>query len=422
MTPLNIIIRNLSSNCQTVFLIMPTPRLSMPWQRHLPRALLISLLSITGSCITPSQRFEPGSPADLLANPPWSSTEISEISHKQWDNHTVRIGVLDYGYDLHHPDLLRNYLPRYEQIESAPPKLVGTGLDLAGGSPNQNFDFFPHFPVIDENEPGQWIDRTNLDESFQNHGTRVAYLAHQQNPNIAIVPIRVLPLSEAHIFRRETLRFWTQGPGRGTFGREYLLAAAACEQIAIGLRALRASRVRIINISLGINARAKLNASEQKDIFDHYFLPLNRMIARDFPNTLITVAAGNESIEVHDELDSYPAGIQLPNVIVVGAWDSRNQGSSNSHHPRAEFSNWGPRVSHCAPGVDIVSPHVRGQAGERSKESGTSFASPIVAQRAATLWLRAPHASVEQVRRQISAEFPPCGSASRDQEHSRTRH
>jgi hypothetical protein len=90
------------------------------------------------------------------------------------------------------------------------------------------------------------------------------------------------------------------------------------------------------------------------------------------PGTVVVASAGNNS----SPRPQFPAA--LPSVVAVGALDSGG---------RAWFSNYGPWVDACAPGVDVLSTYLfhqeKGGPGRTfngyARWSGTSFAAPKVA-------------------------------------------
>ena len=103
--------------------------------------------------------------------------------------------------------------------------------------------------------------------------------------------------------------------------------------------------------------------------------PMARAIRRLLEDALVVASAGNDATSRR----TYPAA--LPDVVGVGALDGNRP---------AAFSNFGPWVDACAPGVDIVSTFLdyddagpEGGPGESyrgwARWSGTSFAAPRVA-------------------------------------------
>lgn len=101
------------------------------------------------------------------------------------------------------------------------------------------------------------------------------------------------------------------------------------------------------------------------------------LLRRTYPGMVVVASAGNSNVSVPE----YPAAFK--GVVGVGALGPDKK--------RADFSNFGPWVDACAPGVDVHStfvdwrpPHSAGAADESSFDgyarwSGTSFSTPAVA-------------------------------------------
>jgi len=107
------------------------------------------------------------------------------------------------------------------------------------------------------------------------------------------------------------------------------------------------------------------------------------------PGILFVAGSGNEDNSADFE-EYIPAGLNLPNLITVGAVDMAGEETS--------FSTFGKTVVVHANGfqVESVLP-----GGDRVKFSGTSMASPQVANLAAKLFALKPELTVAQVRKVI---------------------
>jgi subtilisin family serine protease len=123
-------------------------------------------------------------------------------------------------------------------------------------------------------------------------------------------------------------------------------------------------------------------------LFDIERAALREAIA-SAPEILFVAGSGNEDNSADFE-DYIPAGLQLPNLLTVGAVDRAGEETS--------FSTFGRTVVLHANGfeVDSLLP-----GGARVKFSGTSMASPQVANAAAKLFALNPQLTVAQVRQAL---------------------
>jgi len=142
------------------------------------------------------------------------------------------------------------------------------------------------------------------------------------------------------------------------------------------------SKAQIVNISFAaprcsLKVALGLQGLCVNDILFDGFTPLFDLMSLAFlyaHDTLFVVAAGNDGIDVAPSLVGpiripavIPAGISLPNVLVVAAATLSDQKKSNS--------NWGGRIDLAAPGEQIWTPK---PGGNYDTFGDTSGAAPMV--------------------------------------------
>jgi len=160
--------------------------------------------------------------------------------------------------------------------------------------------------------------------------------------------------------------------------------------------------VRVVNMSWGgsvkgIEEQLELcnigsGPDERKKIARDYFEIQKDALTKAFasaPAILFVTAAGNSN-EDASFVEDIPAGIALPNLLTVGAVDKAGD--------EASFTSYGPTVVVHANGyqVESVIP-----GGDKLAESGTSMASPQVANLAAKIHAVNPKLKPEEVIRLI---------------------
>ncbi|HEY5552810.1 MAG TPA: S8 family serine peptidase [Opitutaceae bacterium] len=202
------------------------------------------------------------------------------------------------------------------------------------------------------------------------HGTHVAGISTAGNPAARLVA------------------------GRITFDHKMIPDVPTLESVAkeaAAMRAtveyLRAAKARVVNMSWGGGARGyeialEMNGAggtpeERKALARQMFVPTRDSLTeamRQTPEVLFVVAAGNSDNDVgFDEM--IPSGIDLPNILTVGAVDMAGDETS--------FTSHGASVDVHANGYEVDS-YLPG--GDREKYSGTSMASPNVTNLAAKLF------------------------------------
>ncbi len=225
------------------------------------------------------------------------------------------------------------------------------------------------------------IEELSLAGNYE-HGTHVAGIALAGNPYARLVV------------------------GRITFG--WTLKPDPCPSVAqakVDAKAAQATvdffkreRVRVVNMSWGGSVKGIEGDLEQcgvgktpadrkalaRRIFDIGAQSLTQAFA-GAPGILFITAAGNSDSDA-SFVEDIPAGIVLPNLLTVGAVDRAGD--------EASFTSYGPTVKVAANGYQVES-YLPG--GQRVALSGTSMASPQVANLAAKILAVAPAMTPKEV-------------------------
>ena len=229
----------------------------------------------------------------------------------------------------------------------------------------------------------QHRERDSLEPVFDEyeHGTHVAGIAARGNPAVRLVVARFND-SISHLPFQPTPEYARR-------------MAADFQQIS---DYFRTRNVRVVNMSWENDPRefeawlsntgAGADLVERKrhaaEIYAIWRDGVERAI-RSAPNTLFVCAAGNSNHNAGFSQD-VPASLHLPNLITVGA--------VNAAGKETDFTSYGDTVVVYANGYEVES-YVPG--GSRLKLSGTSMASPNVANLAAKLIALDPSLTPEQV-------------------------
>ncbi|MBL8286890.1 MAG: S8 family serine peptidase [Rubrivivax sp.] len=229
------------------------------------------------------------------------------------------------------------------------------------------------------------VEELNLVGNYE-HGTHVAGIALAGNPAVRLVPARLEFDAGLH-------------PDPCPTEAQTLRDAAAAKAT---VNFLKAQQVRVVNMSWGGDVRSIENALEQcgtgktpeerKKIARVYFEIQKKALTEAFagaPGILFVTAAGNSNNDPAF-VEDVPAAIVLPNLLTVGAVDQAGD--------EASFTSYGPMVKVHANGYQVES-FLPG--GARVALSGTSMASPQVANLAAKLLAINPKLTPPQLIRII---------------------
>jgi subtilisin family serine protease len=178
------------------------------------------------------------------------------------------------------------------------------------------------------------------------------------------------------------------------------IAENFADHVSRSIAYYKANGVRVVNMSWRITEPQieamfaahepdlEKRKSRTRAVFDRMNAALEAAF-RSAPNILFIAGAGNEDQDV-DFVRSFPAGINLPNVITVGAVDVALQ--------PAGFTSYGKSIDLYANGFEVPS---KAPTGLPINISGTSLAAPQVTNLAGKLLALNPKLTVAQLRQII---------------------
>ncbi len=218
------------------------------------------------------------------------------------------------------------------------------------------------------------------------HGTHVAGIMLAGVPQARLAVFRSAWAGEARLYHN-----------RGPTDEELAAELANIDAIAAFINA---NHVRVVNASLGfgrdyveneLRHESDLYATDDEvraraEVVHQHRTAIWRRVIEQCPDTLFVVAAGNSNRDIV-EYGDVPAALELPNLLTVGAVDRFGNWATftNSNPERVQIFDWGVAVPSVIPNGDTV------------PLSGTSMASPNVANLATKMLAVAPSLTPAQV-------------------------
>lgn len=320
-----------------------------------------------------------------------STAKASEVGIGIWDSGVdmklfkpTQVHGIAFQDGVRSPHLLRplgEAAPRWPQLQ----QLVKGSMDLRAALDTEDARQLKQaIAGLKASEAKRFQEDMGL-AGLYTHGTHVAGIAVDGNPF-------------ARVFAASML--WSHK------SEPQLPTQELAERNALSYRqivaAFQQQKLRVVNMSWRYGAAAYegalawhnvgANAEERKQIARKLFAierdALKEAIA-GAPEILFVAGSGNEDNNA-DFAEYIPAGLQLPNLITVGAVDKAGEETS--------FSTFGKTVVVHANGFEVES-YLPG--GDKVKFSGTSMASPQVANLAAKLFALKPELTVAQAKQAI---------------------
>lgn len=344
-----------------------------------PISLIFSLL-LLASCLVEEQNFVKGSQGDLIANP-----APEEITH---DKRLVTVAVVDSGVDYNHP--------RFKGlIQKNTTTTEGVGFDVLG------HDSYP-YPIVLNRETLEKVDQILISAE---HGTHVAGLAtlngnlksktnkiveYKKFHNyVRLLPIRILPVGLSDKESQE-LNSETQDILNASYETKFqqMTVKKLTQYMLASVAAIDAEKADVANFSLGLDGN-DINADPTtKALLKELEVKVGKAI--NASPALYVFAAGNEARKVSDI--NYPAAFKFANTLTVGSLKSKKEVSW--------FSNFGNKVD-----VYVRGSNVRSAVPDNGLEtlSGTSMATPLVANLAAKVKVLCPHLKANELKKVLLA-------------------
>jgi subtilisin family serine protease len=210
------------------------------------------------------------------------------------------------------------------------------------------------------------------------HGTHVAGIASKNSQKIKIVGVKLTT--------SDNLRLGN------TWRTDKEIHDNVLLEIKKALQYCSDNLATIVNLSLVYGETASIEEQENTKAWGKEYAA----ILKSFPDLLYVVAAGNRGISLDDAV-VFPAGLDIPNLITVGAYDAFTE--SLWYEEENHGSNYSAnKIDVLAPGV-LISSFVMNN--EFDSFTGTSMASPYVVNQLAKIKLQQPTLNPTQLKQAV---------------------
>lgn len=284
-------------------------------------------------------------------------------------------------FELESSDLITEGAEYADQMDGLYDTIKGS-LDLQAGLESAEKDAFLQQMQSLEADSMMDFQKSLAVVSNYIHGQHVADISADGNDVVKILNVRFT---------------WPTDPlPTEPIDEEYVEGLVSAAQTTVDF--LKANDVKVVNMSwrltkpmiegmlqiTGAEPEAEARQARAAAIFKTLEDGLTEAFA-SAPDILFVAGAGNEDENV-EFVTSVPAGINLPNVITIGAVDRELQ--------PAGFTSYGASIDLYANGFEVPG---RVPGGRELNLSGTSMAAPQVANLAAKMWATNPDLTVSEV-------------------------